>query len=169
MTILTIARYVVSRVWFSLRPLGYIMRYGGMNERNEGILVDLFTLAYIERAARITFQAGIEDAGRIVQRCAIGKGQLDNLLVSFAGADDAVMRPNRNAAPFPFLDHVRIGLLMSARILASVAPRQSPSSAIRPSISFEASLSSAMKYLLPERVSVCAQSYIFRLAANLPA
>ena len=69
----------------------------------------------------------------------LGKSQFHHGLVSFARTDDAIMLEDRHAAPFPGLDHFGVGLMDSFRILASVAPRQSPSSAIRASISAEAS------------------------------
>src|SRR5208283_912467 len=40
-----------------------------------------------------------------------GEGKLHDLLVGFASADDAVVRPNRSAHPLPLLDDVRVGFL----------------------------------------------------------
>src|SRR5690606_22410432 len=65
--------------------------------------------------------------------------------------------------------------LMSARILASVSPRQSPSSAMRPSISLDASLSSAMKsspglnckLVWPWRITNLRLHFLARQAARL--
>src|SRR5690606_34219771 len=86
------------------------MRDGGLNERNEGAFIDRFTLAYINRPAHIAFKACIEDMSRVIERRAMGESQLHDLLVSLAGADDAVMRPDRDTEPFPLLHHVGIGL-----------------------------------------------------------
>ena len=77
---------------------------------------------------------------RVVQRGALGEGQLHDGLVGLAGADDAGVLPHRHAAPLPFLDHVGAGLLDELRTRASVSPRQSPSSLIRPSISRDGEL-----------------------------
>src|SRR5712671_6501936 len=49
--------------------------------------------------------------GRILQRRALGEGKLHGILVGFAGADDAVVRPNRSAHPLPLLDDVRVCFL----------------------------------------------------------
>src|ERR1022692_4184613 len=48
---------------------------------------------------------------RIVQRRALGEGKLHDILVGFASADDAVVRPNRIAHPLPLLDDVRVCFL----------------------------------------------------------
>src|SRR5205823_1856447 len=53
----------------------------------------------------------VEKTGRIAQRRAPGEGQLYDALVGFAGADDAVVRPDRSAHPLPLFDHVRVGFL----------------------------------------------------------
>ena len=38
------------------------------------------------------------------QRRTLGEGKLHDILVGFASADDAVVRPNRSAHPLPLLD-----------------------------------------------------------------
>src|SRR5204862_2283720 len=40
-----------------------------------------------------------------------GEGKLHDILVGFASADDAVVRPNRSAHPLPLLDGVRVCFL----------------------------------------------------------
>ncbi len=84
----------------------------------------------VDRAPDVAFEAGVEQVRRVVERGALGEGQLHDGLVGLAGADDAVVGPDRDAAPLPLLDHLGIGLLISARTWASVSPRQSPSSSI---------------------------------------
>src|SRR5712664_344559 len=69
------------------------------NERLEGGLVDFFSFVDVDRAAHISIKTRIEETGRILQRGALGEGKLHDLLVGLAGADDAVMRPNRRAHP----------------------------------------------------------------------
>src|SRR5204863_5461310 len=64
------------------------------NERLEGGLVNFFSLT-----------------DRILQRRALGEGKLHDILVGFASADDAVVRPNRSAHPLPLLDDVRVRFL----------------------------------------------------------
>src|SRR5436305_14096916 len=39
------------------------------------------------------------------------RAKLHDILVGFAGADDAVVRPNRSAHPLPLLDDVRVCFL----------------------------------------------------------
>src|SRR5690242_691366 len=80
------------------------------NERLEGGRVDLLAFVDVDRAAHVPLETRIEEAGRILQRRAPGEGELHDLLVRFAGADDAVVRPD-GIHPLPFLDHVRVGFL----------------------------------------------------------
>ena len=64
----------------------------------------------IDRAARIAFEAGIKEVGRVFHGSALGEGQLDDRLIGFAGADDAGMFPNGDAAPFPRFLYLRVSL-----------------------------------------------------------
>src|SRR5262245_18745812 len=64
----------------------------------------------------MSVEARVEETRRILQRRPLGKGQLHNVLVGFAGADDAVVRPSRGARvgwldPLPFLDDIRVCFL----------------------------------------------------------
>ena len=63
--------------------------------------------------ARRAFPSGlrVEETGRILQRRALGEGKLHDILVGFASADDAIVRPNRSAHPLPLLDDVRVCFL----------------------------------------------------------
>src|SRR5690606_34682513 len=76
----------------------------------ECLLVDLITFTKVDRAAHISFEAGIEQASGVLERSPLCEGQLDDRPVGLARADDAGMFPNTHAAPLPGLDHVRIGL-----------------------------------------------------------
>ena len=85
------------------------------NERFERGLVNFFSFVDVDRAAYVSVETRVEETGRIFQRRALGEGQLDDILIGFAGADDAVVRPNRGAGfgwfdPLPLLDD-RPGLL----------------------------------------------------------
>src|SRR5678816_3442094 len=86
------------------------------NERFEGGLVNLFSFVDVERAADVAVETRVEETGRILQRRALGEGQLHDSLVRLASADDAVVRPDRGAGPgrfhpLPLLDDVGVGLL----------------------------------------------------------
>src|SRR5580700_10001792 len=81
------------------------------NEHLEGGLVDFLSFVDVDRAAYVSVETRVEETGRILQRRALGKGELHDFLVGFASADDAVVRPNRSAPPLPLLDDVRICLL----------------------------------------------------------
>src|SRR5258706_1878015 len=81
------------------------------NERLEGGLVNFFSFVDVDRAAYVSIEARVEETGRILQRRALGEGKLHDTLVGFAGADDAVVRPNRSAHPLPLLDGVRVRFL----------------------------------------------------------
>src|SRR6266704_6883573 len=86
------------------------------NERLEGGLVNFFSFVDVDRAAYVSLETRVEETGRIFQRRAFGEGKLHGILIGFAGADDAVVRPNRGAGfgwfdPLPLLDDVRVGFL----------------------------------------------------------
>src|SRR6202795_4214099 len=81
------------------------------NERLERGLVNLFSFVDVDRAAYVSVETSVEETGRILQRRALGEGKLHGLLVGFACADDAVVRPNRSAHPLPLLDDVRVCFL----------------------------------------------------------
>src|SRR5437879_6382953 len=67
------------------------------NERLEGGLVNFFSFADVDRAAYVSVETRVEETGRIIERRALGEGKLHDILVGFAGADDAVVRPDRSA------------------------------------------------------------------------
>src|SRR5438876_8218428 len=81
------------------------------NERLEGGLVNFFSFVDVDRAAYVSVETRVEETGRILQRRALGEGKLHDILVGFASADDAVVRPNRSAHPLPLLDDVRVCFL----------------------------------------------------------
>src|SRR6267142_2208141 len=81
------------------------------NERLEGGLVNFFSFVDVDRAACVSVETRVEETGRILQRRALGEGKLHDMLVGFASADDAVVRPNRSAHPLPLLDDVRVCFL----------------------------------------------------------
>src|SRR6266851_2075892 len=81
------------------------------NERLEGGLVNFFSVVDVDRAACVSVETRVEETGRILQRRALGEGKLHDILVGFASADDAVVRPNRSAHPLPLLDDVRVCFL----------------------------------------------------------
>src|SRR6266852_3066397 len=78
------------------------------NEPLEGGLVNFFSFVDVDRAACVSVETRVEETGRILQRRALGEGKLHDLLVGFASADDAPVRPNRRAHPHPILDDVRV-------------------------------------------------------------
>ena len=81
------------------------------NERLEGGLVNFSSFVDVDRAACVSVETRVEETGRILQRRALGEGKLHDILVGFASADDAVVRPNRSAHPLPLLDDVRVCFL----------------------------------------------------------
>src|SRR5438477_604782 len=100
----------------SLKDTARLFNSSLANERLEGGLVDFFSFVDVDRAAHVSVQARVEETGRIFQRRALGEGQLHDILVGFASADDAVVRPNRGAGfgwfdPLPLLDDVRVCFL----------------------------------------------------------
>src|SRR5437660_12798058 len=78
------------------------------NEGLEGGLVNIFSFVDVDRAAYVSVETRVEETGRILQRRALGESKLHDILIGFASADDAVVRPNRSAHPLPLLDDVRV-------------------------------------------------------------
>src|SRR5450759_4496519 len=81
------------------------------NERLEGGLVNFLSFVDVDRAAYVSVETRVEETGGILQRRALGEGKLHDILVGFASADDAVVRPSRSASPLPLLDGFRVCFL----------------------------------------------------------
>lgn len=60
----------------------------------------------VDGAAGVALEAGVEEAGRVVERGALRKGQLHDALVGLARAEDPALLPHRNPAPLHRLDHI---------------------------------------------------------------
>src|SRR5215813_6006110 len=90
---------------------GLVQRHGGANESLQRLLVDLLALVEVDGTPCVPFEAGVEEARRILQSRPFGEGHLHDVLVSLARADQSVVRPHRNASPLPLLDDFGIGLL----------------------------------------------------------
>src|SRR5471032_2779899 len=96
------------------------------NERLEGGLVNVFAFVNVDRAAYVSVETRVEETGRILQRRALGEGQLHDLLVGFASADDAVVRPHRSSHPLPLFDDVRVCFLDALAHSAEGCPAPVP-------------------------------------------
>src|SRR5216684_8073075 len=101
------------------------------HERLEGGLVNFFCFVDVDRAAYVSVETRVEETGRILQRRALGEGKLHNILIGFAGADHAVVRPNRGAGfdwfdPLPLFDDVRVCLLDERAHSAEGFPAPAP-------------------------------------------
>src|SRR5450432_995928 len=81
------------------------------NERLEGGLVNFFSFVNVDRAACVSLETRVKDVRRVLQRGALGEGMLHDILVGFASAEDAVVRPDRSAHPLPLLDDGRVRFL----------------------------------------------------------
>src|SRR5881227_2113011 len=81
------------------------------NQHLEGGLVDFFSFVDVDRAAHVSVETRVEETARILERRALGESKLHDILIGFAIADDAVVRPNRSAHPLPLLDDARVCLL----------------------------------------------------------
>src|SRR3984893_17683013 len=81
------------------------------HERRERGLVNFFSFVDVDRAAYVSVETRVEEAGRVLQRRAFGEGKLHDALVGFTGAYNAVVRPNRSAHPLPLLDDVGVRFL----------------------------------------------------------
>ena len=114
-----------------------VQRGSRTDERLEGGRVDGNSLAEVDGAPDLAVEAGVEQSRRIGEGGAAGERQLHDALVRFAGADDSVVRPDRNALHFHSSTTLGSACLMSARTRASVSPRQSSSDRILASIRLE--------------------------------
>src|SRR5258708_18931663 len=65
----------------------------------------------IDGTPGVAFEAGVEEACRVLQRGALGEGHLHDILVRLTGADYSGVRPHRNPPPLPLLDRFGVGLL----------------------------------------------------------
>src|SRR5271169_4165790 len=107
-----------SALWSLLRADGAsasshrrVACHGGVNERPQRLFIDLVALMEIDGTPGVAFEAGVEEARRVLQRGALGEGHLHGILVRLTGADYSGVRPHRNPSPFPLLDHFGVGLL----------------------------------------------------------
>src|SRR6478736_3752548 len=90
---------------------GLVVGRGGAHELLQCRLVDRLAFMDVDGTSRVALQTGVEQALRIRERRATGESHLDDTVVALAGADDAVVRPDRDAAPLHFLDGLRVGIL----------------------------------------------------------
>src|SRR5690349_4851548 len=87
------------RGWHSLRLPRQVQGDGGTNEFLERGLVNLVSFMDVDGAADVAVKAGVEKTRRVLQRSALEKGELHDLLVGLAGADASVVRPDRSSPP----------------------------------------------------------------------
>src|SRR5713101_8957364 len=114
-----------SALWSLLRADGAngsshrnVQCHGGANERLQRLFINLVALMEIDGTPGVAFEAGVEEAGRVLQRGALGERHLHDMLVRLTGADHSGVRPHRNPrhrvrrlSPFQLLDHLGVGLL----------------------------------------------------------
>jgi hypothetical protein len=77
----------------SASSCGLVQRHGGANERLQRLFIDLVALMEIDGTPGVAFEAGVEEAARVLERGVLGEGQLHDGLVRLAGADDAGVLP----------------------------------------------------------------------------
>src|SRR5262249_36864365 len=64
----------------------------------------------IDGTPDVAFKAGVEQSGGVLECGTFGECHLHDALVGLAAADDAIVRPHRNAAPLPLLGHLWVRL-----------------------------------------------------------
>src|SRR5947208_2908500 len=62
------------------RPRRHVQGHGGANERFQRLFIDLVALVEIDGAPGVAFEAGVEEAGRVIQCGALGEGHLHDIL-----------------------------------------------------------------------------------------
>src|SRR5918999_2334848 len=87
----------------------YILSHRGLHERLERARVDRLPFMDVDRASRVAFQAGIEEARWVWDPGPPGERELHDLRVRLPGADNPVVRPDRSAHPLPLLGHLGVG------------------------------------------------------------
>src|SRR5262249_32991148 len=90
---------------------GRVQRHGRANKRLQCLLVDLVALVEVDGTPGVALEAGVEEAGWILECGPLGKGHLHDVLVGLAGTDQSVVRPHWNPSPLPLLDDFGIGFL----------------------------------------------------------
>lgn len=92
-----------------------VQRRGLADERHKCPLANVIALVDVDAAPRSAIEARVEEPRRVLERGAMHERQLDLVLVDFARADDAVVRPCGHAGrvgrfrPLRLFDRVRIG------------------------------------------------------------
>src|SRR5262245_40289297 len=89
---------------------GQVQPHSRANKRLQCLLVNLLALVEVDGTPGVSSKTGVEQARWVLERSPLGKGHLHGALVRLSGADQAVVRPNRNL-PFPLFDHFGVGLL----------------------------------------------------------
>src|SRR5438309_6132859 len=92
-------------------PACNVQRHGRADERLQGRRVDLLALVDVDGSSRVPIEAGVEEAGGVLQGGALGERHLHDVLVCLAGADDPVVRPDRGPHPLPLLEAIGLCLL----------------------------------------------------------
>ena len=99
--------------WFGL-GFGLVFQVegdGGKDKFFQGGPVDLVGFMDVNGAADVAIEAGVEEAGRVFERCSFGEGQLDDTIVGLAGADDAAMGEDGSSAPLQLFDDLGVGVV----------------------------------------------------------
>src|SRR5262245_36383835 len=102
--------FFLSAHWASGAQRG-VQCHGGANEVLEGLCINLVALTDVDGTPGIAFEAGVEEAFRVLQRGAFGEGHLHHALIGLPRANDSGVRPHRNPSPLPLLDHFGVSLL----------------------------------------------------------
>src|ERR1700760_4675842 len=85
-----------------LRERSGVGCYRGADEFPERRFVDRISFVEIDRPPNVSLQAGVEEFFWILERSTSREGELHGLLVRFSGADNPVMRPDRDTGRFRF-------------------------------------------------------------------
>src|SRR5215831_13596444 len=75
----------------------YIERHGSADEFLQSSFIDHVAFVDVDGAADISLEAGVEQAGRVLQRSSFGKCHLHVVLVRLSRANEAAVRPGGNA------------------------------------------------------------------------
>src|SRR4051794_21542408 len=76
---------------------GLVQAHGPADEVHERLLIDLVVLVEVDRPAGVALEARVEQPRRIIQRRPLEERELHHALVRLARADDAFVRPHRDA------------------------------------------------------------------------
>src|SRR6266581_1869949 len=113
-----------------------VLSYSGSNEIFQGLLIDLVTFMEVNCPGFLSLKPSIEELVRVQKICALKEVHFHISLESTRSYDQSVVGPHR-CVPFPLLSDLGVNIVNDLAKPRDHQPRQSLSSAICLSMSFD--------------------------------